>query len=113
MIKDGILNEADVQRTVAAGNQRQQILTITNIKTAIDENKNVSAAFEPSAYTSKEIDGIYSDFMAKVKAIEQDEDTTTVASVETPVDDADEVPFDLGQNTDSNLDAMDWMKNFQ
>ena len=113
MIKDGILNEADVQRTVAAGNQRQQILSINAIKTAIDENKNISAAFEASAYTTKEIDEVYNAFMSKVKAIDKGESATTATTVETPTDDADTVPFDLGENTDTNLDGMDWMKNFQ
>lgn len=115
MINDGVLNKEDVQRTVAAGNQRQQILSINAIKTAIDENKNISAAFEPSAYTSKEIDGVYSAFMSKIKAIDNNEPAADNTSVVTsPVDDgADDVPFDVGTNTDSNLDAMDWMKNFQ
>lgn len=111
-IADGVLSEEDVMRTVASGNQRQQILTINAIKTAIDENKNISPAFEASAYTSKEIDDVYNAFMSKVKAIDKGEKPTT-ATVESPVDDADEVPFDLGENTDNNLDGMDWMKNFQ
>ena len=115
LIADGVLNKEDVQRTVASGNQRQQILSINAIKTAIDENKNISAAFEASAYTSKEIDNIYNSFMSKVKAIDNG---NKPASQETnaeavPVDSADEVPFDVGANTDANLDSMDWMKNFQ
>ena len=111
-IADGVLSEEDVMRTVASGNQRQQILTINAIKTAIDENKNISPAFEASAYTAKEIDDAYNAFISKVKAIDKGEKpaATTVA---TPVDDADEAPFDLGANTDTNLDGMDWMKNFQ
>jgi hypothetical protein len=112
MIADGVLNKEDVQRTVAAGNQRQQILSINAIKTAIDENKNISPAFEASAYTSKEIDDVYNAFMSKVKAIDKG-DKPAATTVETPTDDADEVPFDLGENTDNNLDGMDWMKNFQ
>lgn len=111
-IADGVLSEEDVMRTVASGNQRQQILTINAIKTAIDENKNISPAFEASAYTTKEIDDIYNAFMSKVKAIDKGE-TPESASVATPVDDSDAVPFDLGENTDTNLDGMDWMKNFQ
>lgn len=113
MIADGILNEADVQRTVASGNQRQQILSINAIKTAIDENKNISAAFEASAYTSKEIDDIYNAFMSKVKAVDNGDKADDNTVVETPVDNADEVPFDVGENTDANIDPMDWMKNFQ
>ena len=110
-IADGVLNEEDVMRTVASGNSRQQILTINAIKTAIDENKNISPAFEASAYTSKEIDNAYNEFMSQVKAIDngKPEAAETVSSV----DDADDVPFDIGANTDSNLDGMDWMKNFQ
>lgn len=111
-IADGVLSEEDVMRTVASGNQRQQILTIKNIKTAIDENKNISPAFEISAYTSKEIDNVYNDFMSKVKSIDAG-NKSSETTVETPTDDADEVPFDIGQNTDANLDGMDWMKNFQ
>lgn len=113
MIEDGILNEADVQRTVASGNQRQQILSINAIKTAIDENKNLSAAFEASAYTSKEIDDVFNAFMTKVKSIDKGETPeTTAATIGSPIVD-DEAPFDLGENTDNNLDGMDWMKNFQ
>ena len=111
-IADGVLSEEDVMRTVASGNQRQQILTINAIKTAIDENKNISPAFEASAYTSKEIDDVYNAFMSKVKAIEKGE-SPAVATVEAPTDNADELPFDIGENTDTNLDGMDWMKNFQ
>lgn len=111
-IADGVLSEEDVMRTVASGNQRQQILSINAIKTAIDENKKISPAFEPSAYTTKEIDDIYNAFMSKVKAIDKGEQPES-ASVATPVDDSDELPFDLGENTDTNLDGMDWMKNFQ
>lgn len=111
-IADGVLSEEDVMRTVASGNQRQQILTINAIKTAIDENKNISPSFEASAYTSKEIDDVYNAFMSKVKAIDKGE-KPAATTVETPTDDADEVPFDLGENTDNNLDGMDWMKNFQ
>jgi hypothetical protein len=111
-IADGVLSEEDVMRTVASGNQRQQILTINAIKTAIDENKNISPSFEASAYTSKEIDDVYNAFMSKVKAIDKGEKPVTT-TVETPTDNADEVPFDLGENTDNNLDGMDWMKNFQ
>ena len=111
-IADGVLSEEDVMRTVASGNQRQQILTINAIKTAIDENKNISPAFEASAYTTKEIDDVYNAFMSKVKAIDKGEKPES-AAVETPVDDSDAVPFDLGENTDTNLDGMDWMKNFQ
>lgn len=110
-IADGVLSEEDVMRTVASGNQRQQILTINAIKTAIDENKNISPAFEASAYTNAEIDNIYSDFMSKVKAADNGE--SAPATVATPVNNADDVPFDVGENTDDNLDAMDWMKNFQ
>lgn len=112
-IADGVLSEEDVMRTVASGNQRQQILTINAIKTAIDENKNISPAFESSAYTSKEIDDVYNTFMSKVKAIDKGNQSTATTTVEAPTDDADEVPFDLGENTDNNLDGMDWMKNFQ
>lgn len=111
-IADGVLSEEDVMRTVASGNQRQQILTINAIKTAIDENKNISPAFEASAYTAKEIDDAYNAFISKVKAIDKGE-KPAVTTVVTPVDDADEAPFDLGENTDTNLDGMDWMKNFQ
>lgn len=111
-IADGVLSEEDVMRTVASGNQRQQILSINAIKTAIDENKNISPAFEASAYTTKEIDDIYNAFMSKVKAIDKGEKPES-ASVATPVDDSDALPFDLGENTDANLDGMDWMKNFQ
>lgn len=110
-IADGVLSEEDVMRTVASGNQKQQILTINAIKTAIDENKNISPAFEASAYTNAEIDNIYSDFMSKVKAADKGE--SAPATVATPVNNADDVPFDVGENTDDNLDAMDWMKNFQ
>ena len=112
MIKDGILNESDVQRTVASGNQRQQILSINAIKTAIDENKNISAAFEASAYTTKEIDDVYGAFMSKVKAVDNGE-KPAVATIAAPTDDADEAPFDLGENTDNNLDSMNWLNNFQ
>jgi hypothetical protein len=115
LIEDGVLNKEDVQRTVAAGNQRQQILSINAIKTAIDENKNISAAFEASAYTTKEIESIYNSFMSKVKAIDSGNkpDNQNNVATDVPNDDADELPFDVGANTDSNLDAMDWMKNFQ
>ena len=99
-------------RTVASGNQRQQILSINAIKTAIDETKKISPAFESSAYTTKEIDDIYNAFMSKVKAIDKGEQPEN-AAVATPVDDLDALPFDLGENTDTNLDGMDWMKNFQ
>ena len=61
-IADGVLSEEDVMRTVASGNQRQQILTINAIKAIIDENKNIHPMFEPSAYTSKEIDDIYNTY---------------------------------------------------
>ena len=111
-IADGVLSEEDVMRTVASGNQRQQILTINAIKTAIDENKNISPAFEASAYTSKEIDDVYNEFMSKVKTIDKG-GTPATATVESPIDDADAAPFDLGENTNNNLDGMDWMKNFQ
>ena len=111
-IADGVLSEEDVMRTVASGNQRQQILTINAIKTAIDENKNISPAFEASAYTAKEIDDSYNAFISKTKAIDKGE-KPAAATVETPTDDADAVPFDIGENTDTNLDGMDWMKNFQ
>jgi hypothetical protein len=111
-IADGVLSEEDVMRTVASGNQRQQILTINAIKTAIDENKNITPAFEASAYTSKEIDNVYNDFMSKVKAIDNGNQPEAVA-VETPSDDADEVPFDLGENTNNNLDGMAWMEAFK
>lgn len=111
-IADGVLSEEDVMRTVASGNQRQQILSINAIKTAIDENKKISPAFESSAYTTKEIDDIYNAFMSKVKAIDKGEQPES-AAVATPVDDPDALPFDLGENTDTNLDGMDWMKNFQ
>lgn len=111
-IADGVLSEEDVMRTVASGNQRQQILTINAIKTAIDENKNISPAFEASAYTTKEIDDAYNAFISKVKAIDKGGNPDTVAA-SAPVDNGDELPFDLGENTDSNLDGMDWMKNFQ
>lgn len=115
LIEDGVLNKEDVQRTVAAGNQRQQILSINAIKTAIDENKNISAAFEASAYTTKEIESIYNSFMSKAKAIDSGNkpDNQDNTATDVPNDDADELPFDVGVNTDSNLDAMDWMKNFQ
>ena len=111
-IADGILSEEDVVRTVAAGNQRQQILTIKKIKTTLDENKNILPAIETSAYTSKEIDDFYNNFMSKLRSAENG-NTSASNTVETPTDDADEVPFDLGENTDNNLDGMDWMKNFQ
>jgi hypothetical protein len=67
---------------------------------------------EASAYTAKEIDDAYNAFISKVKAIDKGE-KPAVTTVATPVDDADEAPFDLGENTDTNLDGMDWMKNFQ
>lgn len=110
-IANGILKKEDVMRTVASGNQRQQILTIVAIKTAIDENKNISPAFEASAFTSKEIDGLYGDFMAKLKASESEDKATAEATEAHPVE--DDVPFDVVPNTDSSLDPMDWMKEFK
>ena len=115
-IKDGVLSEEDVMRTVASGNQRQQILTIRAIKTSIDENKNISPAFLASAYTSKEIDTIYNSFMSRVKAVDNGikaDSQPTNTTVPTPTDDTDEVPFDIGENTNTNLDAMSWMAQFQ
>ena len=111
-IADGVLSEEDVMRTVASGNQRQQILTINAIKTAIDENKSIGPAFEASAYTTKEIDDAYSAFISKTKAIDKDGNLDTVEE-SASIDNEDELPFDLGENTDTNLDGMDWMKNFQ
>ena len=111
-INDGILSKEDVMKTVASGNQRQQILTITAIKTAIDENKNISPAFEASAYASREIDDAYSNFIQKVTAIDNKKDTPAEEPVSHPADE-DTPPFDIGDNSDAGLDPMDWMKNFK
>jgi hypothetical protein len=111
-IEDGVLSEDDVIRTVASGNQRKQILMIKSIKTSIDENKTASPSFEASAYTSAEIDNLYSKFIQKVKEIESNDAPKKEAPVETPNIDTNDIPFDIVDNTDDNIDSMSWLKDF-
>lgn len=103
LLAAGVITEDEVKMQVAAGNQRKQIMRIVSLK-MLNKLPNWLA----SAYTQKEMDALGEPFYRVLASENKPAEKPVVVDDVDPTDD-DDMPFDVGDSSDDN---MDWLTNF-